>query len=66
MWEAGSPTTRELAQACTEGGVACWQVEAASDLRPEWFTPYATVGLTAGTSTTDAAIQDVRRRLEAF
>jgi len=38
-------------------------VQTAADLRPEWFAGAETVGITAGTSTPDAAIDAVERRV---
>jgi 4-hydroxy-3-methylbut-2-enyl diphosphate reductase IspH len=47
-------------------GRPTYQVAKASDLRPEWFTGVSVVGLTAGTSTPDAVIEQVRARLEVL
>ena len=41
-------------------------METAADLRPEWFIDIDTVGLTAGTSTPDAVIQEVHDALLRF
>jgi 4-hydroxy-3-methylbut-2-en-1-yl diphosphate reductase len=41
-------------------------VQTAADLRPEWFAEAGTVGVTAGTSTPDAIIAAVERRLSEF
>jgi 4-hydroxy-3-methylbut-2-enyl diphosphate reductase len=38
-------------------------VQTAADLRPEWFAEARTVGLTAGTSTPDAVVEEVEQRL---
>lgn len=59
-----SNNTRELAALCHAAGKAAWHVQSAADLAPEWFRGYAVVGLTAGTSTLDETIEEVRRRLE--
>jgi 4-hydroxy-3-methylbut-2-enyl diphosphate reductase len=43
-----------------------FHVQTAADLRAEWFRPYDTVGLTAGTSTPDSVIDAVHARLQAW
>jgi 4-hydroxy-3-methylbut-2-enyl diphosphate reductase len=58
-----SNNTRQLLLACGEEGARVYQVERASELREEWFAGVETVGLTAGTSTPDEVIEDVRRAL---
>ena len=54
-----SNNTRELRALGEKAGVPCFQVERASELRPEWFYGLDTVGLTAGTSTLDQTINEV-------
>jgi 4-hydroxy-3-methylbut-2-enyl diphosphate reductase len=61
-----SNNTRELVRYCREKGLPAYHVQGAADLRPEWFRSCGTVGLTAGTSTLDATIAEVRRALEAL
>ncbi|MBC7939075.1 MAG: 4-hydroxy-3-methylbut-2-enyl diphosphate reductase [Chitinophagaceae bacterium] len=62
----GSPTSsnsnrlRELAQRL---GTAAHMVDAAEDLRPEWFEGRRSVGLTAGASAPDILVQQVIVRL---
>jgi len=62
----GSPTSsnsnrlRELAQRL---GTVSYMIDAASDLRAEWFAGRRRVGLTAGASAPDVLVQDVIRRL---
>jgi 4-hydroxy-3-methylbut-2-enyl diphosphate reductase len=58
-----SNNTRELAARCRERGVAVHHIQAASDLRPEWFAGIQTAGLTAGTSTLDETIALVHKAL---
>jgi 4-hydroxy-3-methylbut-2-enyl diphosphate reductase len=58
-----SNNTRELVARCRERGVPALHVQCAADLNPNWFTGFETVGLTAGTSTLDATIQEVHRAL---
>jgi 4-hydroxy-3-methylbut-2-en-1-yl diphosphate reductase len=60
---AHSNNTHELVQTC---GRYCHQVhhvQAANDLRKEWFEAAQTVGVTAGTSTPDACIHEVEQWL---
>jgi hypothetical protein len=47
-------------------GRPAYQVNTAADLRPEWFADACTIGLTAGTSTPDDVIEEVRRWLEEY
>ena len=54
-----SNNTRQLVERCRERGVPAYHVQAADDLRPEWFDGVETVGLTAGTSTLDETINTV-------
>jgi len=61
-----SNNTRELAALCHTAGKTAWHVQSAADLVPEWFRGCAVVGLTAGTSTLDETIEEVRMRLEAI
>jgi len=54
-----SNNTRQLRAVGEKAGLPCFQVERASELRPEWFYGFDTVGLTAGTSTLDQTIAEV-------
>jgi 4-hydroxy-3-methylbut-2-enyl diphosphate reductase len=58
-----SNNTRQLRALGEKAGLPCFQVERASELRPEWFRGLDTVGLTAGTSTLDQTIEEVRTAL---
>jgi len=58
-----SNNTRELAALCRDRGVPAYHVQAAADLDPRWFRGCRVVGLTAGTSTLDETIEEVRRAL---
>jgi len=60
---AHSNNTRELVATSSRYCSRVHHVQTAADLRPEWFTGTETVGITAGTSTPDAAIEDVELRL---
>lgn len=61
-----SNNTRELVARCRERGVTAFHVQSAADLEPRWFAGMSTVGLTAGTSTLDASIQEVREALQCI
>lgn len=61
-----SNNTRALVDRCRQAGATAWHVESADDLDPDWFVGIAEVGLTAGTSTLDQTIAEVRRRLSAI
>jgi len=54
-----SNNTLQLRALGEKAGLPCFQVERASELRPEWFYGFDTVGLTAGTSTLDQTIDEV-------
>jgi 4-hydroxy-3-methylbut-2-enyl diphosphate reductase len=58
-----SNNTRELVAFCCERNVPAYHVQGAADLDPAWFTGCRSVGLTAGTSTLDATIEEVREAL---
>lgn len=60
---AHSNNTRELARSCRLFCSRVHQVEAASDLCPEWLRGADTVGITAGTSTPDDVIDRVEQRI---
>jgi len=61
---AGSNNTRELVATCGRHCARVHHVQAAADLREEWFNDAATVGVTAGTSTPDWIIAQVEEWLE--
>jgi len=58
-----SNNTRELVARCRERGKPAFHVQSASDIEPPWFKDFATVGLTAGTSTLSETIDEVHRTL---
>ena len=60
---AHSNNTQELVKACSRSCARVHHVQAAHDLREEWFEGAQTVGITAGTSTPDAAIDEVEQWL---
>jgi len=61
-----SNNTRELVAFCRDKNLPAFHVQGAADLRPEWFAECAIVGLTAGTSTLDSTIAEVRTALESM
>ena len=61
-----SANTRHLAEVAREGGVETHQVESADEIELEWLEGRERVGVTAGASTPDAAIDAVVARLEEF
>jgi 4-hydroxy-3-methylbut-2-enyl diphosphate reductase len=58
-----SNNTRELVALCRERNRPAFHVQGAADLDPAWFAGCRTVGLTAGTSTLDETIEEVRQAL---
>jgi 4-hydroxy-3-methylbut-2-enyl diphosphate reductase len=63
---AHSNNTRELVQTCGQFCPRVHHVQTAEDLREEWFHPDDTIGLTAGTSTPDAVIDEIERTLRVL
>jgi 4-hydroxy-3-methylbut-2-en-1-yl diphosphate reductase len=58
-----SNNTRELVALCRERNRPAFHVQGAADLDPGWFAGCRTVGLTAGTSTLDETVEEVRQAL---
>jgi len=61
---AHSNNTQELVRACSRFCERVHHVQAAVDLREEWFEGVLTVGITAGTSTPDSSIDEVWQWLD--
>jgi 4-hydroxy-3-methylbut-2-enyl diphosphate reductase len=61
-----SNNSRKLTELARQLGRPAYQVSSASELQPEWFTGFRVVGVTAGTSTPDRVINEVREWLEAL
>jgi 4-hydroxy-3-methylbut-2-enyl diphosphate reductase len=61
-----SNNSRKLTELARELGRPAYQVASAAELRPEWFTGVRLIGVTAGTSTPDRVIDEVRAWLEAL
>ncbi|MBV9125715.1 MAG: 4-hydroxy-3-methylbut-2-enyl diphosphate reductase [Planctomycetes bacterium] len=61
-----SNNSRKLTELARSLGRPAYQVAGASELRPGWFAGVRVVGVTAGTSTPDHIIEEVREWLEAL
>jgi len=60
---AHSNNTQELVKTCSQFCPRVHHVQTMNDLRSEWFCTNDTVGITAGTSTPDAAIEAIEQTL---
>lgn len=58
-----SANTRRLAQLCREAGVEAQHIEAAAEIDPLWLRGRGRVGVAAGASTPDRAVEEVMARL---
>jgi (E)-4-hydroxy-3-methyl-but-2-enyl pyrophosphate reductase len=58
-----SANTRHLREVCEEEGTHAYHIETPDELQPSWFDGVHRVGVTAGASTPDYAVDDVVRRL---
>ena len=63
---AHSNNTHELVRACSRFCSRVYHVQTVSDLCEAWFEGAQTVGMTAGTSTPDASIQEIEQWLHQF
>lgn len=59
-----SANTRHLLDICKEEGSVAYHVEGPDDLRAEWLKGCERVGVTAGASTPDSAVEAVVRRVQ--
>lgn len=59
-----SANTRHLAEVCEEEGVETHHIEGADEIEPDWLAGRERVGVTAGASTPDFAIDQVVERLQ--
>ena len=58
-----SANTRHLLEVCQAEGTRSYHVETAAELEPDWFHDVARVGVTAGASTPDSAVEAVVERV---
>jgi 4-hydroxy-3-methylbut-2-enyl diphosphate reductase len=59
-----SANTRHLLKVCREEGATAHQIESAEELRAEWLQGCQRLGVTAGASTPDSAVETVVRRVQ--
>jgi len=59
-----SANTRHLLEVCQEEGTVAHHIETATELRPDWFRGVDRVGVTAGASTPDSAVEAVVARVQ--
>jgi 4-hydroxy-3-methylbut-2-enyl diphosphate reductase len=59
-----SANTRHLAEVCQQEGVETHHIETAAELEAQWFDGRERVGVTAGASTPDSAVEAVVRRIQ--
>lgn len=59
-----SANTRHLAEVCRKAGVRTYLVETAEELDLAWFSGVQSAGITAGASTPDWIIEEVKQRME--
>jgi small subunit ribosomal protein S1 len=60
---AESANTRKLASLCQASGTTTYHIEEAGELEPAWFQGVKAAGLTAGASTPDWIIEEVKSRM---
>ena len=60
---SNSANTRKLASLCRETGTPTYLIETADELDRDWFQGAKVAGLTAGASTPDWIIEEVKRRM---
>ncbi len=60
---ADSANTRKLASLCRACGTTTYHIEEAGELDPAWFRGVKAAGLTAGASTPDWIIEEVKKRM---
>jgi 4-hydroxy-3-methylbut-2-enyl diphosphate reductase len=63
---AHSNNTQELVKTCARFCARVHHVQAAADLRDEWFGADDIVGITAGTSTPDSIIVAIEKAIPAL
>ncbi|MFQ6019972.1 MAG: 4-hydroxy-3-methylbut-2-enyl diphosphate reductase, partial [Dehalococcoidia bacterium] len=61
-----SANTRHLVEVCREEGVETYHVESAEEMEPRWLEGRERVGITAGASTPDSAVEAVVSRIRVL
>jgi len=61
-----SANTRHLLEVCQDEGAAAYHIESAAELEAGWFRGCRRVGVTAGASTPDSAVEAVVERIQAI
>ncbi|RJQ32417.1 MAG: bifunctional 4-hydroxy-3-methylbut-2-enyl diphosphate reductase/30S ribosomal protein S1 [Peptococcaceae bacterium] len=63
---AQSANTGKLTSLCAQTGTPTYQIEGVGELDPVWFREAGIIGLTAGASTPDWVIEEVKRRMKDY
>jgi 4-hydroxy-3-methylbut-2-enyl diphosphate reductase len=61
-----SANTRHLLEVCQDEGTTAHHIETEAELLPDWFRGVERVGVTAGASTPDSAVETVVRRIQVI
>jgi len=61
-----SANTRHLLEVCQAEGTSAYHIETEDELQREWFEGVERVGVTAGASTPDSAVETVVRRIQGI
>ena len=61
-----SSNTRTLSKECQNTGVRTFQIQKASEIKPEWLDGVSKIGITAGASTPDWIIKEVLDRMTLY
>ncbi len=59
-----SANTTQLARLCETLGVRTYHIETSEELKDSWFKGVQVVGLTAGASTPDWIIKDIKKSIK--